>query len=212
MKELELLEEEIDIIEAFNHELELSGHGGFCSFTDFVDNGYYIYKENNFWVVCFNEKGVTVTSKEYTNIYNLCLDILLEMKIETYSFETRDWRMPRGTKIIIGKPNDCPIDEIRLGVIVNSRLVHDDHNHSERVYEVFGDDEKIYTGLYGFKLYGDVFFRSIEDYIRDNEKDLKENNDTINSLKDLNQDIAYNIIDAEGIKTRYLNEQSGYIK
>ncbi len=208
----ELLEEEIEIIEAFNHELELNGYGGFCSFSDFVDNGYYIYKENNCWLYNFNKKGVTVISKEFTNIYNLCLDILTEMKIETYSFEKGDLRIPKGTKVIISKPTDCPIDEMNLGEIVNSRLVHDKRNHAERVYEVFGDDEQLYTGLYGYKIYGDVFFRSIEDYIRDNEKELKENNDTIVSLQDLNTDITFNIEEAEGIRIRYLNENNSNTK
>ena len=52
----ELLEEEMEIIEIFIHELSLYGYKGYCSFYEKVDNGYYIYKDNDKWIYEFNEK------------------------------------------------------------------------------------------------------------------------------------------------------------
>lgn len=205
----DLLEEEIDIIDAFNYEMNLYGHKGFYSFTNFVDNGYYIYKDDGHWIVCFSEKGKVIKTKKYTNIYNLCLDILLKMNIETLPFQQRDWQMPRGTEVIITKNTDCPVDEIRKGVIIRSRVEMGEHGHSERIYDILGDDELLYTGLYGLKLYSDITFRTMEDYIKDSEKEIKDNKDTIEYLSEYNLSLSQNLLEVMGMMDTSLNNCKG---
>lgn len=206
MGDNKILEEEIEIISVFKYELKEFGRDGYCSFYEDVDNGYYIYKDNNIWIVDFNEKGKTISSKRYTNIYNLCIDLLNEMKIDTFYFDLRDIEIPRGTRVVITTPNDCPQDELNLGVIVGSDLQKNERGHSIRTYQVFGDDERLYTGMYGLKLYGDICFRTIEDYLKDIEKQKKENQEIIQELVDTNGDLIFLEQELLGEKDKYLNE------
>ena len=207
----DILEEEVEIIEIFNSELKAFGHEGYCSFYENVDNGYFIYKDNGAWMVCFNKKGETVYRKKYTNIYNLCLDVLSELKMDDFYFKKRDLRIPRGTRVIITKSTDCPIDEINKGVIINSSLEARDHGMPERIYQVFGDDGVVYTGLYGLKIYGDICFRTMEDYIADIDKQIAENSEAIRVMKDINWDLYLKGQEIIGEKDRFL-EDRGFTK
>ena len=206
MEKSELLEEEIEMINTFKHELKEFGHEGYCSFDNEVENGYYIFKEDDIWAYDFNKKGITTVSKRFTNLYNLFEDILNEMKIDTFYFEQRDLKMPKGTRVVITKPTDCPNDELNMGVIVGSNLEKKEYGQSERVYQVFGDDGRLYTGLYGFKIFSDVCFRTIEDYIIDIEKQKKDNMTSIQELIDMNGELILIEEELLGEKDKYLNK------
>jgi hypothetical protein len=202
----EILEEEFEIIEVFNRELEIFGHKGYCSFTGDVENGYSIYKEDNYWVVEFYKKGMLTFCKKFTNVYNACLHIINEMQMDDFYFQKRDIRIPRGTKVIITTSTDCLIDELKMGVITNSYLVKKDHSQPERFYQVLDSDGRIYTGLYGLKMYGDICFRSMEDYIKDIEKQRLENIETVKELVDANRELYLQLQDVKGEKDKYLEE------
>lgn len=207
-----LLEEEMEIINVFDHEMELYGHKGYYSFYEDVDNGYYIYKENsNCWVSCFNKKGKTVAFKKYTNIYNLCLDILEEMKVDDFYYLKRDLKIPYGTRVVITNSSDCLIDEFKMGAVVSSVLKHQDHSQDERIYQVFGDDGRLYSGVYGLKLYSDTCFRTMEDYIKDIENQRKENIETVKELFETNESLYFLLQEVNGEKDRCL-EESGFEK
>lgn len=191
----DLKEEEMEIIDAFGYEMEMYGYKGFYSFHEGIDNGYLIYKEDNHWVKSFVAKGEITKTKKYTNIYNLCLDIFDELKIDNFYFYKRDLKIPRGTRVIITKSTDCPIDEIRRGVIITSKF---DETTSERIYQVLDDDGQIYDGLYGLKIYGDIYFRTMEDYIKDSEKEIADNVETIQELKGRSWALTFNIQEIYG--------------
>ena len=199
-----LLEEELEIIEVFNYEMNQMGYKGYYSFYSNVDNGYFIYKEGNIWVVNFNEKKQTTSQKKYTNIYNLCLDILNDLKISSFCFTQRNLKLPYGTKVIITKSTDCVIDEINEGIVVDSSLSHHDNNESRRVYTVLGSDGKIYNGLYGLNMYSDVYFRTLEDYIRDITKEISENKESIQELYETNWNLYLMLDDVINQKEKYL--------
>lgn len=202
-----LYEEEVEILEVFCFEMNQYGHKGYYSFYDNIPNGYFIYKEDSNWVLVFNEKGKATKEKKYTNIYNLCLDVLNELKIDDFDYNNRDLVIPRGTRVIITKSTDCPIDEINQGIIINSSINKKDNSQPERTYRVLGDDGKIYDGLYGLKLYGDICFRTMEDFIKDSEKDMVDNTDNIHYLVDRNWELYWTIQEVKGEKDRYLGEK-----
>ena len=202
----ELLEEEIEIIDSFNKEMDMYGHNGYCSFNKEVENGYFVYKEDNYWTVEFYEKGKMISCNRYTNIYNACTSIMDEMKIDKFFFLKRDIRIPRGTRVVITKSSDCIIDEVKMGVIVTSQLQQKDHSQPERVYQVFGDDGRVYMGLFGLKIYGDIYFRTMEDFIKDVENQRKENVETAKELIDTNIELYLKLQDIKGEKDKYLNE------
>lgn len=206
MNNNEITEEENEIIEVFKQELKVNGYDGYCSFDGNVSNGYFIYKEGRNWVVEFNKKGSITSSKKYTNIYNTCLDILGEMKIDSYRFEKKNLKIPRGTRVIITTKNDCPFDGINMGVIINSSLESRNNSKPERVYQVFGDDDRLYSGIYGLSFYGDTCFRTIEDFIYDKEKEIKDNVETVKSLIEDNIDLYLSLEEIKGEKDRYLGE------
>ena len=206
MENNELLEEEVEIISVFLKELKEYGHDGYCSFYEDVLNGYSIYKEDNYWVVNFNNKGKTIVSKKYTNIYNLCLDILDEMKVDDFYFQRRDLKIPRGTRVVITESTDCPIDELKMGVVVTSHLEKVEQRSPERVYQVFGDDGRLYGGLYGLRFYGDTCFRTMEDYIKDVERERRENMETVEELIETNGELYFTLQEVLGEKDRYLGE------
>lgn len=201
----ELLEEEMEIIEIFIHELSLYGYKGYCSFYEKVDNGYYIYKDNDKWIYEFNEKGETISIEKYTNIYNLCFDILEKFKIDMFYFNTRNIRIPHGTKVIISENKNCLIDEIKMGTILDSKIVPFSSFEERRIYQVLGDDGNIYQGLYGFKIYGDICFRTIEDYIKDTKKEIEENKGMIQELHETNWELFFTLNDAINEKNKYFN-------
>jgi hypothetical protein len=115
--------------------------------------------------------------------------------------------MPKGTEVIITNVTDCPIDEIKKGVIIRSKLEQKEHGKYERIYDVFGDDEKLYSGPYGLKLYGELCFRSLEDYVNDSEKEMRENIDTIEFLSEYNYDLSQNILEVMGMMDTFLDSK-----
>ena len=189
-----LLKEEIEIIEIFCNEMDRCGHKGFYSFYDNIFNGFYIFKERNVWIVRYNEKGKNKSEKRYTNIYNLCVDVLNDLRIGLFYFAIRDIRIPRGTRVVITKSIDCMIDDIKEGVIINSSIKVRGST-PEICYEVKGDDGKIYNGFYGLRLWDEICFRTMEDYIKDVNNEIEENEDTIDELREtnisLNNDLEY---------------------
>ncbi len=199
-----LLEDEVEIIEIFNYELKEHGYQGYCSFYEEVVNGYFIYKDHDKWIYHFNKKGEVIVEKRYTNIYNLCLDILETLKIDAFYFNKMDLRIPRGTKVIITKDEDCLIDELNVGEIVGSNVVPYSSFENRRIYQVLGEDGNIYQGLYGYKMYGDICFRTLEDYIKDTKEQIEENRDTIKELHETNWDLFLMLTDAEDARKKYL--------
>ena len=206
----ELLEEEIKIIEVFSYEMNEYGHKGYYSFYDNIPNGYSIYKEDGSWICDFNEKGKTISTKKYTNIYNLCMDILFSLQIDAFYYARTDLKIPRGTRVIITKSNDCPIDELRKGVIINSKLERDGAK-SKIVYQVLGDDNEEYTGLYGINHYNEIYFQTMEDYIESIKEQIVDNTATIKELHDLNWSLYLNLNEITSEKDKYL-ENNGNIK
>ena len=207
-----LLEEEREIIDAFLYELGVLGHTGYCSFEEEIDNGYLIHKDNNYWVVTLykkehdNEKEV-VNTKNYTNIYNACLDILDKMKADSYFFEGKNIKIPRGTRVIITNSTDCPNDEVSIGIVYDSYLEKMENGNTERVYQVVDKDGRTITGLYGLKYYSDVCFRTMEDYIKDTERQRKENIESINSLIEANEDLYCLIEEVKVEIEKYIDER-----
>ena len=203
-----MTEEEQKIIDVFSQELKEFGHDGYCSFTDNVDNGYYTFKDGDNWVYDFNEKGKTIKTERYTNIYNLCIDILEEMKIDTFFFKQRGVAIPKGTIVIITKQDDCPKDEILHGRVIGSFQEKKEHGGYEVFYQVIGDDERIYTGPYGLNYCNQVFFRTMEDYIKDIEKERKINIDTIKALVETNEELFVSLQEVMLEKTKLIEENT----
>ncbi len=190
-----LKDDEEEIVEAFSHNMSTYGYHGFYSFFDSIQNGYLIYNEDDHWVYKFYVKGEMQVTKKYTNLYNLCLDILKELKIDDFDYRSRDIKVPKGTMVIISKSSDCPIDDIKQGVIFNSTY---DREKNERIYQVLGDDNLLYTGVYGFKIFERVCFRTMEDYIADCEEELSKNNEDIKDLQMRNWALTCNIEELKG--------------
>lgn len=202
----ELLEEEIEIIEIFNNELARYGHRGYCSFYENVENGYFIYKEDGRWIYQFNEQGKLKYEKRYTNICNLCLDILSDLKIDSLYYIRLDFKIPRGTRVIITKSTDCPADEVNMGIITESSIVHFGNAKPVRIYRVLGDDGKTYRGIYGLRISSDVYFRTLEDYISDTKEQIEENKEAIQELHEMNWDMFLALSDVISSKEKYLGE------
>ena len=208
----ELLEEEIRIIEIFSYEMNTCGHKGYYSFYEDLDNGYSIYKDEGFWICNFSKKGEVVETRKYTNIYNLCLDVLFESQADTFYLARTDLIIPRGTKVIITKSNDCPVDVVRKGIIIGSELVHTDRAQSERIYQVLGEDGIIYKGPYGLKIYSEVCFRTYEDFIENTKEQIVENNANIRELHDTNWSLYLVLKDVTSEKNRYLDDSGKSMK
>ena len=201
----ELLEEEVEIIYAFRYEMDYFGHKGYYSFYDEIDNGYLIYKENNMWVYKFYDNGLVANEKKYTNLYNLCLDLFFELQMDDFYFAKMDLRIPRGTKVIISKSTDCPIDEIRTGTIIDSEI---DKNtfQSERIYKVLGDDGMEYFGVYGMKIYNETCFLTLEDYLENTKEQIAEDKATIRELHDTIWSLYSNLESVNLIKDELFND------
>ena len=207
--ENDLLEEELEIITVFNYIMDRRGHNGYYSFYDNVENGYYIYKDDGKWVVNFNEKGQTTIQKKYTNVYNLLLDVLNDLKISSFYLVQNDLRMPRGTRVIISKSTDCIIDEIKSGIIVDrKKQALYGSNKPERIYTVLGDNGKVYTGSYGLNVYGDVCFRTMEDYIKDITNEIEENKGTMQELYETIWELYLTLNEVVDKKREYLEENN----
>lgn len=203
-----ILEEEQEIIDAFLYELGVLGHAGYCSFDDVIDNGYQIHKENNYWVVTLYRKEYDkareiVTSKNYTNVYNACMDILEEMKADSYFFEGKNIRIPKGTRVVISKSDDCPKDEINIGIVVSSYL-----RDGERVYEVVDSDGRTIDGcLYGLKYYSDTYIRTMEDCIKDAKKQIAGNIENIRQLVEENDELFFRQQDVQVEIDNFIRER-----
>ena len=208
----ELLEEEFETIEIFRYVMNSFGHEGYYSFCNELENGYFIYKENKNWVLSFNKKGENVLKKKYSNIYNLCLDILEEQQIDDFYFKIRDIKIPSGTRVVVSSSNECPFDEIKWGVIINSELVLKDHSHSERIYHVMCSNGRIYDGPYGYKLDSDICFRTMEDYIKDITRQREVNIEISRIALEENQNLYFKLVEAQEEKDDYLGEEKQKIK
>jgi len=195
--------EELEIMTVFNHEMNENGYKDNYSFYESVDNGYYIYVNNGQWNVDLKKDGKVIYKKKYTNIYNLCLDILKELKISNVYFEKRMLRIPCGTRVIINNINEEVNSEINEGIIIENNK----RCNNRYIYKVLGDDGKEYCGLYGLNNYTEIYFCTMEDYITDMNNQIEDNNYFIRNLHDINWDLCLKLNSLISQKEKYLEEK-----
>ena len=116
--------------------------------------------------------------------------------------------IPNGTKVLIFKYirelGPYQDDENYIYGIIKSSRTSDDlsyHGSSwyEQIYDVLGEDGKIYIGTYGRGLIGNSFFRTKEDHIKILKGKISDNMKKIINLKEKNDNYIQEINDLEKI-------------
>lgn len=114
--------------------------------------------------------------------------------------------IPNGTEVLIFKYirefGPYQDDENYIHGIIKSSKTSDDlsyHGSSwyEQIYEVLGEDGKIYIGTYGRGLIGNSFFRTKEDHIKILKCKISDNMKKIINLKEKNDNYIQEINDLE---------------
>jgi len=114
--------------------------------------------------------------------------------------------IPNGVEVLIFKyirewgPNQDDENYI-IGTIQSSEISDDLSYHGspwyEQIYEVLGEDGKIYRGNYGRVLIGNCFFRTREDHISVLKRRINNNEQEILKLKEKNNEYLKKIIELE---------------
>ena len=199
-------EEENEIIEQFMTIMNSEGFGDSYSFDENIASDFLIYKNNYKWALEYNNDGHWET-KEYTNIYDLCLSVLRYLDINTDGFENDHWlKIPRGTKVVATESSF--FEDMVTGVIIDS---YHSGSQDETFYEILTDDDRYIIcsrdckdNVNGYFVTIETFINHLNLIIKINEED-RINIDETKKLKDiLNKIIA--------CKEEYLDKSDCKIK
>ena len=184
-------QEENYIVEQFMTVMNSEGYGKSYSFDENITNEYLIYKNNYKWVLEYNDDGHWET-KEFTNIYDLCVSLLRYLNIDTYGYglELDDMiRIPRGTKVVTTESNF--FNDINTGFITDSYI---SSSTGAIMYDIITDDDRIITAtrkIKGNNTEQVPYFVTIESFINhlsciiDANKKSNVNEDETKALVDL---------------------------
>lgn len=139
-----------------------------------LNGGCLIHKEDNMWILSLRDNGNIKVFRRYTNLYNLCLDIIRKMDDEKrtscLNLFIANVIIPSDTEVLIFKRNkDYEFDETNY---IKGRIINKETNEiwihgsafKNNTYIVEGEDGNIYTCKYGNN-YNGYFFKTFEDYI-----------------------------------------------
>ena len=183
------------IMNVFLNLMEQIGYGNIFVFGE-NNTRYSIYKEDNNWII--REKSDWgVEESHYTNIYNLCLDLIKKV----HDNKKRDLCLrlfqnniviPKGTDVLIfHRIRGCNLDarDFIKGKIIGKRESDDMSFHEspwyDKTYIVQGEDNEYYIGKYGNAVEG-YFFKTSEDYVSHIFSLIDKNNHQIKDLKKAN--------------------------
>ena len=159
--------------------------------------GCSIHKENNMWILSIKDNGNIKVFRRYTNLYNLCLDIIRKMDDEKRTFCLNLFLsnvvIPSDTEVLIFKRiKDYEFDETNY---IKGRIINKENSEiwihgsafNNNTYIVEGEDGNIYTCKYGNN-YNGYFFKTFEDYIGHIMYLIGCNNKKIDEIKNKNRE------------------------
>ncbi len=179
------------LIYVFNNLMSQIGYNSLYKFNENGDNGYYIYKEDGNWLLIKKSHGVEISLSRYSNLYNLCLDIIKKMDRNgeiCLNYFLANAIIPKDTEVLIFKRlKDGKLDNggYLKGKIIGKKKMSNTVNN--RTYLIQGEDNQHYTGSY-FDTNEGYFFKTIEDYLANIISVIENNNKTISDLNKENNE------------------------